>query len=80
MSKMQVTSCDGCNEMAPADYNTISPSKGRVHLRVRFHEFDACSWVCLATIVAARIAGLSTRERRAGNGREASPDHCGTNG
>ena len=59
VSEMKVTSCDGCAAMAPTDYNPIFAHRASwIHLYGPDigDELDACSWGCLATIVAARIA------------------------
>lgn len=64
MSEMKVTGCDGCAEMAPVGNSPINPSKGWVHLQVRFHEIDACSWECVATIVAGKVAECADADDR----------------
>lgn len=60
MSKMQAISCDGCQKMAPPGYlgGFTCWQIGWLHLYSPEAEegHDACSWACLATMVAANIA------------------------
>ena len=61
MSQSTVSSCDGCDTMAPAGYLWSFPRDGYMHVRGSHDEtledeVDVCSWECLATVVAARIA------------------------
>jgi len=58
MSKIDVTSCDGCDAMAPPGYCWAYPAHGWIHIDTEKPRgtLHACSWACLATIVAARIA------------------------
>ncbi len=61
MSEMKVTSCDGCDQIAPSDYcgRAFAYRHGWMSFKdpaVLRGEIDACSWECLATIVAATIA------------------------
>lgn len=64
MSTMEVTSCDGCDEMAPRGYSSILPDDGWMHVKGRadfsFEDYDVCSWQCLATLVAAKISEQAT--------------------
>lgn len=59
MSAIRSTSCDGCGAIAPTDYTPLLAHRSAwLHLYGPGlnEDRDACSWECLATIVAARIA------------------------
>ncbi len=63
MSRMTVSSCDGCNTMGRAGYIWMYPLDGWMHVLGSGgmdDEVDVCSWECLATVVAARIAEGAT--------------------
>lgn len=55
MSSLSVTICDGCKTEAPPDYSPGCPANHR-WINVRGPDYgaglDACSWDCLAQIVA----------------------------
>lgn len=58
MSQIAVTVCDGCDATAYQGYLSISPRDGWMHLNASLgdHDVDVCSWECLATVVARRVA------------------------
>ncbi len=62
MSKMEAYTCDGCGEMAPTDFIRASVmwSHGWLHVAGSGDSYDedvdVCTWDCMATVVAARIA------------------------
>ena len=64
MSEMTVTSCDRCDEMAPADHNTMFPRDGWMTVYGARPHVDVCSWNCLATVVAAVIDRTCRHEPR----------------
>ena len=68
MSEITMTACVGCGAAAPADHHTGWPAAGWLSVRhggcyddgdgnpQTFPNIDACSWACLASIVARNIA------------------------
>jgi hypothetical protein len=64
-----MTACDGCGQPAPEQHSSTFPAAGwisgsrgstadcyAVDEMVPHTRFDACSWACLASIVASNIA------------------------
>lgn len=53
-----MTACDGCGQAAPEGHAHSFPRRGWVSIDSSdpFEHMDACSWECLATIVASRFA------------------------
>lgn len=56
MTTLKMTVCDACSEPAHPDYLAHFRLYGWLHVEDGLGGMDICSWECLATVVATRIA------------------------